>query len=247
MKGYLLFILFILSMPGLAQVGINTDNPRQALHIAGTTGTLRVESLNAANNIHNGGDVNGDLDLTNDTFPLYVDENGEFTLELQVINPSDDIDAFDDSALPTSTLYLSPTDADGEVTSILKTFTITVNREAILEVKYGISFDVYGGPLKTNITDLLARRIQNHITVTGDTRIYGASSKSYTSGSTASQVGNLFNAYSTYIKLPAAGTYDINFIGMVSSNVTSDITSTTSISTYVEFATGRDFLFMRLH
>jgi hypothetical protein len=240
--------IFLLSFSTVfGQVGINTTNPRQALHIAGDTGTMRVESLDWINNIHNGGDVNGDLDLTNDTFPLYVDENGDFTLELQTIAASDDTDAFDDTTLPTSSVFLSATDVDGDVTTVIKTFTITINRPAILEVKYGISFNVYASIFKTPVIDKLARRIENYITVTGDSRRYGPSSKSYVSRGTLTQTGDMYNGYSTYIKLSAAGTYDINFMGLVSTNLSSDFATTTSLATYVEFATGNDFLFMRLH
>lgn len=244
------FILLLL--PGCfftvsGQVGINTDDPREALHIGGTTGTIRIESLNAINSPFNGGDVNGDLDLTNDTFPLYVDNNGEFTLELQTIAASDSGDAFEDTSLPTSAVYLPATDSDGEITTTIKTFTITINRPAILEIKYGISFNVYADAAKNPITDFLARRIENYITVTGDSRKYGAASKSYSSRGTTTQTGEIYNGYSTYIKLRTAGTYNINFMGMVSTNLSSDFATPTSIETYVEFATGTDFLFMRLH
>lgn len=231
----------------IAQVGINTNNPREALHIAGSTGTLRIDALNFANDINNGGDADGDGDLTNDTYPLYVDQNGDFTLALQAVVASDDIDAFDDTSLPTSSVYLPKNDADAVESTVIKTFTVTVNRPAILEVKYGISFDVYATSLRSPITDDLARRVENYITVTGDSRKYGRASKSYSSRSLETQEGNLYNGYSTYIKLPAAGTYSINFIGSVGTNLTSDATSTRSIETYVEFATGTDFLFMRLH
>ena len=242
-------LIFFSSVYGIygQYVGINTTVPEQALHIAGTSGTLRVEGLNAANNVQNGGDVNGDLDLTNDTFPLYVDENGDFTLELQTIAASDDGDAFEDSSLPTSSVSLDASDVDGEVTTLIKTITITIKRPVILEVKYGISFNIYESVSKTPISDELARRVENYVTVTGDSRKYGPTSKSYTSRSTTTQTGDIYNSNSVYIKLPSAGTYDINFMGLVGSNLSSDSTTTTSIATYVEFATGNDFLFMRLH
>lgn len=234
-------------VPCWGQVGINTDNPEQALHIAGASGTIRMESLNATNNAQNGGDVNGDLDLTNDTFPLYVDENGDFTLELQTVAASDDTDAFDHLSLPNSSVFLPSSDSDGEVTTEITSFSITVNRKAILEVKYGISFDVYADATKTIISDRLSRRVENFLSVRGSTKYYGRSAKSYSSRSTDSRVGEMFNASSTYITLPNAGTYVISVMGLVSSNVTSDSSSTTSLDTYVEFATGNDFIFMRLY
>lgn len=230
-----------------AQVGINTDNPQQELHLAGTTGTIRVESLNAANNSYNGGDANGDLDLTNDTYPLYVDENGVLTLELKTLESSEDFDAFEDTSLPTSTVYLSSGDLDGYADTVIKTYTVTVNSARYIEVKYALSFDVYLDTSKNTITDNLARRIQTHILVTGNTRQYGSAAKCYTSGSANSVNTIMFNSNTSYVTLPAAGTYDISFIGRVSSNKRGGGGGTLSKETYVEFATGNDFVFMRLH
>lgn len=228
-------------------MGINTSNPRESLHIAGSTGTIRVESLDYINNPRNGGDVDGDGDLTNNSFPLYVDSNGDFTLELQAVAASDDGDAFVETSLPTSSVFLPSTDTDGEIATLIDSFTLTVNRPAILEVKYGISFDIYANALKGTITDKKARRIENYVVVTGDTRHYGPATMSYSSRSSSSQVGAMYNSASTYIKLPAAGTYSIDFMGLVSTNLSSDASTPISIDTYVEFATGKDFLFMRLH
>lgn len=242
------FILFIISGYSLtAQVGINTTNPQQALHIAGSSETIRIESLNSMNNSYNGGDVNGDLDLTNDTFPLYVDDNGNFTLELKTFESSEDLDAFDDSTLPTSAVELFSTNGAGEISTTIKTYSITVTRASILEVKYALSFDVYLNSSKTVITDNFARLIETHIEVTGQTRHYGPSNKCYTSGTLNSVTGTMFNSNTAYITLPSAGTYDISFIGRVLSDVKGGGPGDPSKQTYVEFATGNDFVFMRLH
>ncbi|NNM09349.1 MAG: hypothetical protein HKO61_09250 [Flavobacteriaceae bacterium] len=242
------FILILISGYGLsAQVGINTTNPQQALHISGSSETVRIESLNSTNNSYNGGDVNGDLDLTNDTFPLYVDENGNFTLELKTYVSSEDLDAFDDTALPTSAVELLSTNGAGEISTTIKTYSITVTRASILEVKYSLSFDVYLNSSKTVITDNLARLIETHIEVTGQTRHYGPSNKCYTSGTLNSVTGTMFNSNTAYITLPSAGSYDISFIGRVLSDVKGGGPGDPAQQTYVEFATGNDFVFMRLH
>lgn len=243
----LTFFCLIFSPLVCAQVGINTSNPQQELHIAGATGTLRIESLNATNNSFNGGDVDGNGDLTDNTFPLYVDENGDFTLELKTLESSEDFDAFEDTSLPTSTLYLAPGDSDGFASTVIKTYTVTVNSPRYIEVKYALSFDVYLDTSKNQITDNFARRIQTHILVTGNTRNYGSAAKCYTSGSSNSVNSIMFNSNTSYVSLPAAGTYDISFIGAVSSNKRSSGGGTLSLETYVEFATGNDFVFMRLH
>lgn len=247
LNGKIFLILLLCFISTYGQVGINTSNPQQTLHIAGTTGTLRVESLNSTNNFFNGGDANGDTDPTNDTYPLYVDENGDFTLELSVFQNLGDIDAFDETSMPTSTIYLDPDDGDGIVTTTLKTYTINVTRPAILEVKYSLSFDIYLDNTYADITDNLARRIQTYINVTGQSRKYASVSKVYASGTNLSVNGNFYNSSSSYITLPASGSYDITFMGLVDSGTKSSGFGTNSKETYVEFATGNDHIFMRLH
>jgi hypothetical protein len=246
-KIFFLLILCLVPFPTLySQVGVDTSNPQQTLHIAGSTGTLRVDSLNGTNNDNNGGDADGDTDPTNDTYPLYVDENGEFTLELSIFENSDDTDAFDDTTLPTSTVTLLANDGDGIATTTIKTYSITVSRPTVIEAKYGLSFNIYLNSLYTDITDNYARRVQTYITVTGQTRKYAAASKVYASGSTLSVNGDFYNSSSSYLTLPAAGVYDITFMGLVDAGVKASGGGDNSQATYVEFATGNDFVFMRV-
>ncbi|MDC8004501.1 hypothetical protein POV27_10620 [Aureisphaera galaxeae] len=228
-------------------VGINTTNPQQALHMAGTSATIRVEGLDATNNSYNGGDTEPDGDLTNNTYPLYVDDAGDFTLELKTIYGSEEVDAFDDTSLPTSTATLLATSSTGEVTVDVFTYSITVPRATVLEVKYGMSYDIFLDNTYAIITDNLARRIQTHVVVTGDTREYATASKSYSSGTSNSVAGPFYNSGTAYISLPSAGAYDITIQGRVSSNTKASGGGTTSKATYVEFATHNDFLFMRLY
>ena len=258
----LVYILFLNFVWGFSQVGINTDNPQEALHLASSTGTMRVESLNWINNPHNGGDVDGDNDLSNNTYPLYVDENGDFTLQLEVLHNSDAADELDDTLLPNSTATLLGNDTDGLITTEIKTYNLIINRPTLLEVKYNISHHIYNDDSFTVISDLLARRVSNYITVIPDPdpndginpgdpnypRKYGPSSKSYTSGSVNSVTGPFFNGQTVYIKFEQAGTYTLSIVGEVSSNTKwSGASGTQSRPTYVEFATDSDFLFFRLY
>lgn len=251
-------VLFLtcLSWSAWAQVGINTTDPQEQLHISSTTGTLRVESLNATNNIYNAGDTDNDGEMSNNTYPLYVDEFGDFTLELKVLLNSEATDALDDTALPNSAVELLGTDNDGVVTTVIKSYTITLNRPTLLEAKYAISHNIYEDNTYTIIDDLLARRVTNYIKVSPDPdlsdgivdRKYGPSSKSYTSGSQNSVEGPYYNGHTVYIKFEQAGTYTIDIVGEVSSNVKwSGASGTQSRPTYVEFAVAEDFLFFRLH
>ncbi len=253
MKCYLI-ILFLSGPLIYGQVGINTDNPQQTLHLAGSTGTLRVESLNHANNSYNGGDIDNDGNLSNNTFPLYVDENGDFTLELKTLINSEDLDAFDDTSLPGSNVYLSSSNIKGKDSTVIKTYTIRVSRPSIIEIKYNISFDIYRNNSLVTLNDQFARRVTNYITLTPEgspvnnsTRHFGAASKAYSSGSLESVTGTFYNGATTYITIPSSGYWDIKFWGLVSSNTRANVINypTVALETYVEFAAGNDFLFFR--
>lgn len=245
-----ILILFALSGVGVfaqSGVGFNTTSPQQALHLATANGTIRIEGLNDVNNSYNGGDVNGDTNLDNDLFPLYVDNEGSFSLELKVINISEELDELNDTALPNSSVVLPSNDTDGTISTEIISYPITVTQGGILEVKYNLSSTVYLDNAKTIITDNLARRVQTHLTITGQTRKYGPATKIYSSGSTNSVPGLLYTNCTAYISLPAAGTYDLKLIGVISSDIKGTGAGTTSLDTYVEFATGNDSLFIKLY
>jgi hypothetical protein len=246
MKALVLFLLFTVHMS--AQVGVDTTDPQQTLHLGSNTGTVRVESLNGVNSPYNAGDVDGDLDLTNNTYNLYVDDLGNLTTEFRPLYNSNGSDAVDDASIPVNFVTLAASDPDGKADVQITLFEVTVARPAILEVKYNLSFDVYLNPAKTVISDNYARRISTYFVVSGvGTRKYGPVSKCYSSGSTLSITGPMYNASTAYIQLPAAGKYQIQFYGEVSSNVKGGGGGTTSQAAYVEFATGYDAIFLRLH
>ncbi|MFD0964376.1 hypothetical protein [Pseudofulvibacter geojedonensis] len=249
MKKILIILLCISSYVYSQQgVGIGTTSPQQKLHLSSSTGSMRVESLNGVNNTFNGGDVNGDTNLTNDTFPLYVNANGEFTLEFVPLYNSEHSDALDHSVLPTSEVTLDANDVDGIQVEKLFTYTVSVNRQSILEVKYNLSFKTYLDSAMNPITDYLARRITTYFQVDGvSTRKYGPAAKCYTNQSTAGVVGPLYNVCTAYINLPAAGTYNVSFYGEVSGGVKAGGPGTNSKSTHVKFAVGNDSLLFRLH
>ncbi|WP_313806149.1 hypothetical protein [Flavobacterium sp.] len=227
-------------------VGIGTSNPQQKLDLDKSVGTLRVESLDKDNNPYNGGNLQPTA-----TYPLYVDSNGFLTLNMQPFANSDGTDAYDNTAIPTSTIKLTAADADGKNETNFFTYTITVTRNAILEVKYSLSFEVFqtDAPL-TMIRDGGARRVSTFYTLNGGTRKYGQASKSYLnrninnplpflSTDRIGATGQLFNSSTTYIQL-TPGTHTLRFKAEVSSNLP-------SLATYVRLAIDTDSIFMRLY
>jgi hypothetical protein len=237
-KIYTVILFFTFFLSQAQNVGINKTTPQQALHLGSSTGTIRVDGLNDANSTFNGG---GSV-----TYPLYVDGDGNLTLEFKPLYNSNGSDALDHATLPGSVVTLPTGDNDGLITGELFNFTIAVNRASILEVKYNVSLDVFSNPAELVITDRRARRINTYFQVNGLGRKYGQAGKCYTSGTSDGETGKLFNTSTSYISLPAAGSYVIRFYGEVSSGITGN-TANTGIATCVKFARGNDSLLFRLH
>jgi len=247
-KHYIKLIIWIVSTTAFSQVqgvGINEIVPEQALHLGSSTGTIRVEGFNSTNNVYNGGGA--------DTYPLYADDQGNLTLEFKPLYNSNGSDALDHTTLPGSVVTLLNGDTDGVQVGELFNFTIAVNRPAILEVKYNVSFDIFVNPLETVITDRLARRVNTYFQVNGIGRQYGHSSKCYTGGTADSETGPLFNTCTAYINLPSAGSFVIRFYGEISSGLTGTNAGggtelpNTGRATCAKFARGNDSLLFRLH
>ena len=251
-----LLVIIAMNIPilCLGQVGINTTDPQEKLHIAGTTGTMRVESLSHINPF-NGGDVDNDGDMDDNTVPLYVDENGDFTLELQVLENS----GSEDYIIPVlnQTVTLTASNTSGCVDKLIETYVFPpISRPTLLQVKYNISHKIFLDNQQASLADGLARRVDNFIRVTPDPdptdgildREYGPSSRTYTSASANSAQGPFFNGHTTYIKLlppeNSTETYTLEIWGRVCSNLNS---SGGSLQTKVFFTNDTDFLFLKLH
>lgn len=248
-KIYLFSALLIYSfLPAqISAVGIGTSYPEQKLHLDNSVGTLRVESLDKNNNEYNGGNIDDQA-----TYPLYVDSNGILTLTPVALENSNGYDAIDDAEIPQSTIRLPPSDSDGKIEGTFFTYSITVPRDAILEIKYSISFEVYQTdlPSPTKIRDGAARRISTYYTLDNLPRKYGQASKCYLNNNqmnptpyTATDIlgaaGQLYNSSTIYVKL-TPGPHTINFKAEVSSNLP-------SMATLVKFAVDTDSVFMRLY
>jgi len=229
----------------ISAVGIGTTDPQQKLHLDNSVGTVRVESLDKDNNPYNGGNA-----APTGTFPLYVDSDGVLTLKLETMTNSDGSDAIDHLSIPTSSVTLPISDADGKIDATFKSYTLTVTRQSILEVKYSVSFEVYQTSALLKINDSGARRISTYFNLNGGARKYGQTSRCYMNGNInnpapyasterIAATGPAYNSSTTYIQLPP-GTHTLNFKAEVSSNLP-------SLATHVKLAIDTDSIFMRLY
>lgn len=250
--GYKLLLLSILfntlfSFSQVKGVGINEDNPQQALHLGSQTGTIRVDGLNSTNNSFNGGG-------TDKTYPVYVDHNGDLTLRVSAYQNSDGSDAYSTAAINgTVAITTDQSPNDGYETVEMTSYTFTVARNTTLEIKYSLSIEVFANNTLAIIKDAHARNITNFFTLdaatlTATTRRYAPSSKCYFNRNDAvtnlaaapdAATGYIYNSGTTYMYL-TQGTHTIRFYGTVCSG-------TTNQPTFVRFAGGPDSIFIRLY
>lgn len=257
-KKVLLFCLFasFISYAQIQGVGINETVPEQKLHLGSQTGTIRVDGLNATNNDYNGGEVDK-------TYPLYVDSNGDLTLEVTAYQNSDGDDEWTTAGINGTITIDNTGPNDGyEIVEILD-IPIIVDRDVVVELKYSLSMEVFKNTSYEIIRDDYARNITNFFTLdaptlTATTRRYGQSSKCYfnkndyriansgaysntpIAGSSANAAtGFIYNSGTTYIPL-APGTHTLRFYGTASSGINNQ-------PTHVRFAGGPDAIFVRIY
>lgn len=243
---FLTFLTFSLSFAQTSGVGINEDTPEQALHLGSSTGTIRVDGLNATNNSYNGGEADK-------TYPLFVDSNGDMTLRTTAYNNSDGNDAFLSTDPINSELSITLAQAnDGYEFIEITSYSFTVSRNTVLEMKYSLSIEVYQNNLLTILRDPYARNISNFFTLdtpvlTPTTRRYAAHSKCYfnynyelgAASPPNASPGYIYNSGTSYVYL-TPGTHTLRFYGSVCSG-------SSNRATFVRFAGGPDSVFLKLH
>ncbi len=251
MKSKIIFLIFffigVKSNAQVSGVGINKDNPQQALHLGSQTGTIRVDGLNSTNNDFNGGEVDK-------TYPLYVDHNGDMTLETSAYNNSDGGDAFLSTDPINSELVMTVAQIpnDGYEVVEITSYSFTVDRNTVLEIKYSLSIEVFQTNLLTTLRDPYARNITNFFTLntpvlTSTTRRYAAHSKCYfnynyelgAASPPNASTGYIYNSGTSYIYL-TPGTHTLRFYGTLCAG-------SANRNTFVRFAGGPDAVFLKLH
>lgn len=136
----IIILLFIYNVVS-SQVGINTNYPKETVHVAGANETVRVDGLNEVNNVNNLGngmttrvyvDRNGDLVLgaASETLDILVDY--ENYLE-DVENDTNRIDQANDA--------IGYTTAGIPIDGLTASFTL--EKTAMVEVNYSVSWSIY--------------------------------------------------------------------------------------------------------
>ena len=162
MKKVLVIISILSSLFVSAQVGVNTTNPQEEVHVSGANSTIRIEGLNAANNPLNLG--------VNENTRVYANSNGDLVLSPEpanievLFNPANYLaDPLDTGGADTNQVNqtgvgsgYSEAGWPRQSGAGLSTFTLT--RPAIVEINYAISYEIYKSGIP--IDDYHARTAQ---------------------------------------------------------------------------------------
>lgn len=223
-----LFFTVATSQVGITgNVGINTVRPQQKLHIAGNDASFKIEAFDSLNN-----------SLNRDRFnaPLYIDSEGDLTLDFDLFHNSNNSYEIDPNDPASSIYQIELPIVDQEIFSR----TITVEKPSYLEIKFSVSFEIYLNSNHDKITDQYARVISNYFLLNYSTaRKYGMTSKSYINSHEEGVSRTYYNNASTYISLPV-GTHTISFFGSVGSK-------SGFVPTYVTFGVEQDQIMMRIY
>jgi len=198
-------LCFFTVLTSLAQVGIGTTIPQEALHVAGNSSTIRIEGLNSTNNIENlgGGDI----------YNLMVDADGDLTIGNQSGEIMSD---FDNLAIPV-VIQTTPTAGLNSAELYQKTFTLTQN--ALVVINYTISMDFYNYGGTAAIDDGRSKMGHNYFYLgdgtTADTsKAYGMTTSVYANSDCDTASGYVYNSQSVSIPL-GPGTHSVHLYGSV--------------------------------
>ena len=201
-------VLIIFSFACLAnvygQVGINTTDPQEALHIAGSDGNVRVDGLNSSNNAKNLGGVNN--------YNLMVDTNGDLSLGLQ------------SGLLSSVTKLVSPVVVQTTATAGLNAAELyqenfTLSQRALVVITYHVAIEFMSYDGLTKLNDGRAKIAHNYFYIgdgsTADTsKAYGMASNVYANYIDDAASNSVYNSRSEIISLNP-GNYSIHMQGAV--------------------------------
>jgi len=121
-----LLFLFVINLT-FSQVGINTTDPKEALHVAGSNSTIRVEAVNKTNN--------STKFITGEDNRLHVDKDGNFVLDDSAYTPNLLVDKSTTNFVSSEVRATSAAKA----TSNILTGTFNTNKAGLVKVIFSVS------------------------------------------------------------------------------------------------------------
>lgn len=243
-----------------SQVGIGTSDPLEALHVAGSNSTIRIESLNSVNNPQNDGiknakvyvNSNGDLTLTPPNYTAGGSGYTNLPLNFLIDVPDFIPDNVDGLPAPYNSLgRIATSDTSNESVEVfIYSVTFTVPQACTVEVKHGVTVVISGSdmsiPSLAYINDSKTRVIttffcfdvnNDGLSPTEKAKQYGTKAQFYSSVAGGS-LGYPYMNSQGYATLPP-GTHSIHFFGVVN--------DPPNTMTSVGFGGATDYLKMRVY
>jgi hypothetical protein len=254
MRKIIIYILFLSSYASYSQVGVGTSNPQQDLHVAGTTSTIRIESLNSTNQPA----LNDGVKLA----PVYVKGNGNLTLDPPGFTTGGGAGTNEPLNFLISIPNFIPNGPYGDGTVVANPVGVTnatqqivsvpfnSPQNALIEVRYAMTIDLSDqflpAPAASTFNDISARAVRCYfyIDLNSDgldaaelSKVYGLHGEAYTSFSQGS-VGYAFIHGVGYGNIPV-GNHSLVFFGQTVDGNNRD--------TYVGFGGSSDYLKIRIY
>ncbi|TDR24457.1 hypothetical protein [Flavobacterium cheniae] len=254
MKKNIIYFFLSFSCFSFSQIGIETNNPQQDLHIAGATSTIRIESLNSINEPA----LNDGTKLA----PLYVNANGDFTLAPSGFTTGGGVGTNAPLNFLISVPNFVPNGPFGDGTVVANDITVTSGvaeivqvpftspQDALIEVRYAMTIDLSDqflpAPAGSTFNDISARAVRCYfyIDLNSDgldaaelSKKYGLHGEAYTSFAQGS-IGYAFIHGVGYGNIPA-GNHRLVFYGETQDGNNRD--------TYVGFGGSSDYLKIRIY